>query len=70
MGICWETGNWADPACFAWPEDASARRSLRGALRLGCGAIGFLPDGRRDQLAHEIEEGDDLDRQGRRGSRR
>jgi hypothetical protein len=70
MGIYWETGNWADPACSAWPEDASVRRSLREDLRLACAEIGILPDGRRDQLAHEIEEGDDLDRHGRRGSRR
>ena len=70
MGICWETGNWADPTRLARRQGASALSRRRGELRLGCAEIGILPDGRRDQLAHEIEEGDDLDRQGRRGSRR
>lgn len=70
VGICWESGNRADIPGFGGRESAVAvRPGLRRLVRRRA-PRSFLPDGRGDQLGHEIEEGGELDGQGRRDGTR
>ena len=70
VGIRRESGNRADIPGFGGREGAVAVRLGLGRLVWRRAPRRFLPDGHGDQLGHEIEEGGELDGQGRRDGTR